>query len=298
MRRWLAAVALVAATVVSAAATVWAQSTTGPPAVEIHKVDEGHFVPTPGGPYFMLVVGIDGRPGLGGNRGDALHVIGVNPAQHAATIINIPRDSFVAIPGHGQDKINAAFDFGGPQLEADTVAALVGVHPTFVLVTGFVGFQAMVNDIGGVDVDVPMAMNDHFSGANFPAGRVHMDGQHALAFSRNRHLGQGDLTRTQDQSILLIDTLRQLRANGANSALGTVRVLGTLVRHTQVTGGVGVLDLYHLGRLALSTDPGRVRNVTMPARLGQVGGASVVFVGAGAGDLFADFRDDAILETH
>jgi anionic cell wall polymer biosynthesis LytR-Cps2A-Psr (LCP) family protein len=138
-------------------------------------------------------------------------------------------------------------------------------------------------------------MNDPNSGAFFEPGVHHMDGHAALAFSRNRHIGSGDLTRTYNQGVLILAGLRKLRADQGPTSV--FRTLNVLLRRARVDG-VGPMDLYRLGRLALSIDPASVRNVVMPARLGQVGAASVVFVGPGADSLFADMRDDAVLQTH
>ena len=203
----------------------------------------------------------------------------------------------MAIPDAAhRERINAAFEFGGQELQTRTVSAFTGVPIAFSIVTNFDGLIGMVDDLGGVDVDMPQAMNDRFSGAVFPQGRVHMNGGQALAFSRNRHLGDGDLTRTYDQGVLILSALAKLRAQPGGAA-GVVRSLEVLLRRCQAEG-VSPRDLYRLGRLALSVDPANVRNVVMPARLGQVGPASVVFAAPGADSLFADFRDDAILQTH
>lgn len=296
MRRWFGALVLTLVTALTGAAAAWAQAT---PAIEVHKVDEGHFNPVPDIPVFILAIGIDGRPnapGVVGDRGDALHLIGVNPKTHQATILNIPRDTYVPIEGHGSDKINAAYFYGGPQLEANTVAALTGARPAFVIVTGFDGFKSMIDEIGGVTVNVPFPMNDQFSEAHFPQGPRNMTGIDALAFSRNRHIDQGDIKRTEDQASVIIAALAKLHAD--SSAAGTIRDLGVLLRHTKLASGVGAADLLHLGRLGLSIDPAQVRNVTMPATEGTVGAADVVFAAPAAGSLFADFRDDAVLQAH
>ena len=79
----------------------------------VTKVGEAHFSDEPTEPFFFLAVGNDGRTGDKVTRGDALHLIGVNPAAHSATILDIPRDTGAAIPGHGTDKINAAMAYGG-----------------------------------------------------------------------------------------------------------------------------------------------------------------------------------------
>ncbi len=85
-----------------------ATSSRGRAALEVVKVDKGRFHPVPGEPVFVLVMGSDARPGETRSRGDALHVIGINPAEGKATILNIPRDTWTNIPGRGADKINAA----------------------------------------------------------------------------------------------------------------------------------------------------------------------------------------------
>jgi LCP family protein required for cell wall assembly len=264
------------------------------PAVVIHRVDEAHFSPAPGDPVFMLVVGSDMRPGQDAGRGDALHLIGMNPSLGKATILNIPRDTWVAIPGHSRSKINDALALGGAPLQAQAVGQLVGVAVSFVITTDFEGLIAMVDDLGGVDVDVPIAMDDSFSGAKFAPGRAHLDGHQALAFTRNRHIPDGDLRRTEDQGLLILAALAKLRAD--SGPVATMHDLGVLFRHTRMDG-VGVRDLYRMGRMALTLDPANVRNVTMPATLGWEGAASVVFPGPGAAGLFADFRDDAVLES-
>ncbi|HJV08698.1 MAG TPA: LCP family protein [Acidimicrobiales bacterium] len=266
----------------------------GEAAMQVVKVDEGRFQPAPGKPVFILVMGQDARPGQTQSRGDALHVVGINPALGKATILNIPRDTWVNVPGRGMDKINAANYYGGPLLQARTVSALVGVDIPFVLTTGFDGLADMVDELGGINVDVPVAMNDVNSGAVFPRGTVRMDGGAALAFARNRNLAGGDFTRSQDQGILMLAGLDKLR-DSAPTATNTLKWMAVLARHVRFDG-IGLGDLYRLGRLALSIDSDQVRNITMPGTTGSEANQSVVFVGSSAPALFADFRDDAVLQ--
>jgi len=268
----------------------------GSAAIQITKVDEGRFRPVPGKPVFVLIMGSDARPGETRSRGDALHVIGINPEAGQATILNIPRDTWTNIPGRGFDKINAANYYGGPLLQARAVSALVGVDISVVLSTGFDGLADMVDELGGVNVDVPFAMNDRASGAVFPAGTVRMDGGAALAFARNRNLSGGDFTRTHDQGILMLAGLSKLR-DSAPSAANTIKWMAVLARHTRLDN-IGLGDLYRLGRLALSIDPQNVRNVTMPGSTGSAANQSVVFEGGAAPGLFADFADDAIVQRY
>ena len=270
------------------------RSSRGDAAVEVIKVDEGHFRPAFGKPVFVLVMGHDARPGDKQSRGDALHLIGINPAAGKATILNIPRDTWTNIPGRGMDKINTGHYYGGPALQAKAVGALVGVDIPIVLSTGFQGLADMVDELGGINVEVPVAMNDPKSGAVFPAGIVRMDGGAALAFARNRSLAGGDFTRSHDQGILILAGLAKLR-DSSPTATNTLKWMSVLGRHTRFEG-IGFGDLYRLGRLALSIDPADVRNVTMPGAAGSAANQSVVFPGGSAPNLFADFRDDAILQ--
>lgn len=262
----------------------------------VTKVGEAHFSDEPTDPFFFLVVGNDGRTGDTVTRGDALHLIGVNPAAHSATILDIPRDTGAAIPGHGTDKINAAMAYGGLQLEAETVGNLVGVSIPYAITTDFDGFMALVDGIGGVDVVVNHDMDDpEGSGAVFTAGTAyHMDGDTALRFNRDRHdLPAGDIDRSGNQGAFIVAALAQLRKNNLGAA-GTLSAVATLAAHTQVEG-LGLTDLYRFGRLALSIDPANVKNVVIP--VGSGSGTQLAVTGDGAG-LFADFADDAILQTH
>ncbi len=290
-------VAILAVLSVTAAVLRGGPASSSQPALEIHMVDTGAFSPRPDKPVFMLALGLDGgRPGIDGDRSDAIHLIGINPATGEGTMINFPRDTYVAIPGRGRSKLNDAYTFGGPGLAANTIEQLTGIDVSFVLATRFAPFVDMVNAAGGVDVDVPFAMNDSFSGANFPQGRVRMGGNEALAFSRNRHLSGGDFTRSEHQGLLILSALTKLRAENPGPT-GAARYLAILGRHVGITG-ITPVELYRLGRLALTIDPAKVRSVLMPGGIGSAGAQSIVTVGGGAAGLFADMRDDAILQSH
>lgn len=250
-----------------------------------------------GGTVFVLVVGSDERAGIDGARGDALHVVGLNAAAGRATILNLPRDLWVEIPGHGPGRINEALHLGGPQLQAATVHALTGAPISYVLTTTFDGLQRMVDALGGLEVQVPYDMADAASGAVFPAGRHRLSGQQVLAFSRNRNIPRGDLTRTTHQGQVLVHALEALRARGTSKAdvLGYLDVLFRSVR----VEGASPMDLYRLGEAALAVDSNVVRNYTVPGRIGRAGSLSVVFVTQpDATRLFEDFCDDAVLQAH
>ncbi len=265
-----------------------------PGALQIHKVSPASFDPAPDKPVFVLVLGFDARPGETVSRSDAIHLVGLNPSAGRATMLNIPRDTYVPIPGHGSSRINDAYALGGPRLAARTVGDLVGVEIPFVIATGFTGLAAMVDEMGGVTVDIPVKMEDSDSDAYFDKGPRQLTGNEALAFSRDRHsTGGGDFDRTHRQGQLILAGLSKLRGEDP-SPTRTLKWLGVLLRHT-VLDGASIPDLYRLGRMALAVEPANVASVTLEGEPGVVGGASVVFAGPASAALFADFRDDGLI---
>ncbi len=251
-------------------------------------------------PFFVLALGTGARsddpsqspddPGLA----DAVHVIGINPGLKSATILDIPRDT----EGPGGSKINSYIvnNPGGNDLrtEADAVQSIVGVPITWVIRVNFPHFQQMVDEIGGIDVNIPTPMDDDFSGAHFAAGPTHLNGEQALQFSRDRHsFDNGDLTRTSNQGLLILSALQTIQAKHP-SAGDTVHLIATLGRHTKLDG-VGINDLFHMGSLALTFDAANVKNVVLPVGAGS--GSNLV-KSADAAGLLADFADDGVLQSH
>lgn len=260
----------------------------------ITKTANADYTPAPNQPVFILAIGNDGRPGDTVTRGDAIHLIGVNPTTRQATMLDLPRDTGLEIPGHGVDKVNASHTMGGARLQADTIGQAVGVQIPYVIDTDFEGFIGLVDDMGGLQVNVPYPMKDTYSGANFPAGPQKLNGEQALQYARNRHqFPDSDLTRTQNQGYLILQALTQLRA--ANTGpMQTLDLLADLGRHAKLDG-IGLKDLYALSRLGLSIDPAAVKNVLVPVVSGK---GSTLALGPGAASLFEDFRDDATLQSH
>ena len=242
---------------------------------------------SPGAPFFVLLVGNDDRPGVGGARGDALHLVGVNPKLHKATMLNIPRDTC-----WNGDKINAANAQGGGPAQAAAVGGLVGVGVSYVVDVNFDKFLALVDGVGGVTLNVPTVMHDSYSGAYFQPGVQHLNGLQALAFSRDRHdFPSSDIIRTGNQGLLILAAISQLQQQ-ADSAGGQFHLISLLYQHADLTG-LGIMDLYNLGRLMYRIPPDQVRSVTIP-----IGGGGCLSLGGDAPGFFADFRDDAVLESH
>ena len=111
------------------------------------------------------------------------------------TMVSIPRDSYVDIPGHGMDKINAAFAIGGPALLAQTVEQDTGLHLDHYAEIGFAGFGDVVDALGGVRVCPADPINDPLAGIDLPAGCQTLNGPDALGYVRTRATPRADLDR-------------------------------------------------------------------------------------------------------
>jgi LCP family protein required for cell wall assembly len=111
------------------------------------------------------------------------------------TMVSIPRDSYVPIPGYGEDKINAAFTFGGAPLLAQTVEQATGLRLDHYAEIGFDGFAVMVDAVGGVTMCPPEPISDPLAGIDLPAGCQKLDGRNALGFVRTRATPRADLDR-------------------------------------------------------------------------------------------------------
>jgi len=120
-----------------------------------------------------------------GDRSDALMIARLASDGRSAAVVSIPRDSWVDIPGHGMNKINAAYALGGPRLLIQTVENLTGLHIDHFAVVDFAGFQAVVDSVGGIDVGISAATTDR--GVDFRQGVNHLDGADALVYVRQRY---------------------------------------------------------------------------------------------------------------
>ncbi len=165
---------------------------------------------TPG--HVFLLAGSDSREGLSteeqnklgtgndaGRRTDTIMLLYVPPSGRAA-LISVPRDSYVPIPGHGKNKINAAYSFGGAPLLVQTVEQNTGLRVDGYVEVGFGGFVNVVDAVGGIEMCPPTAIKDRDSNLDIPAGCQQMDGTTALGYVRMRKADpEGDLGRAKRQ---------------------------------------------------------------------------------------------------
>jgi LCP family protein required for cell wall assembly len=268
------------------------------PVVEIHAAHGTSYIPALEGkrPLFILALGSDARPGetITRLRSDSIHLIGVDLVGKRATILGFPRDSWVPIPGHGTTKINNAMVYGGPDLMVQTIENLTGVKIDFWLLTSFQGLISMVNSIGGLNVNVPYAMHDSYSGANFHAGKQHLNGGQALALARNRHdTPLGDFSRSENQGLLLKSALAELRKDFETRPTLLFAWMAALWRNVKTD--LSTKTLLDLALTATQVSPSKVKNLVVPGSAGFAGSASVVFISPSASSIYADMRGDGVI---
>lgn len=151
-----------------------------------------------------VLMGSDSRDigNAGHGRSDVLMVMHLTADRRDAYMISFPRDMYVPIPGHGKNKINAAFAFGGPQLTVRTLEGLLDTRMDHVVLIDFEGFIQLTEELGGVRVYNKYASVS--GGYNFPVGNVTLRGEEALAYVRERkQLPHGDLDRAERQRVVL-----------------------------------------------------------------------------------------------
>lgn len=207
-RRWVIPVAILATLVVATAAAVGFYIARVNRAVsEIERQDlmpprlpAAPSAPAQAGINYVLL-GSDSRAGETG-RSDSLIVAHVSADRTRVHLISFPRDLWVDIPGHGKGKINWAYAFGGPQLTVSTLEQLLGVRMDHTATVDFTGFIALADAMGGVDVFNKQKFS--INGETFEEGMVHLEGQRALLFVRERHsLANGDLDRAENQRLVI-----------------------------------------------------------------------------------------------
>jgi LCP family protein required for cell wall assembly len=306
-RTLLVATAALSALVMLVSGSAWALSSY----VNDHlgRVNAGVSGTPSSGPLNILVAGLDERAGLtrlqqarlhvGPNTGeldtDTLMVVHV-PADHRyVRVVSLPRDSWVSIPGHGMNKINAALGLGGPQLMVQTVEQATGLTINDYVEVNFLGFVKVIDALGGVNICLPYAVDDPDSGLDISAGVHHVDGITALEFARDRHsFPTSDLARIQDQQQLISSALTEAISSGVLA--NPVRLEAFL---SATSAAIRVDDGFNVVSLAdelRGLSPSDVTFTTVPlsntAYQTPSGEEAVLWNSSAAATLFNDLKTD------
>ncbi len=247
--------------------------------------------------YVLAVLGSDAGPPRSGRavtgRADAIHLIIIPADRGSASIISIPRDSYVPVRGIGRTKINAGLT-KGPEAMVGTLEDLTGLEIDDWIVTGFKGFEGIVNGMDGVTLHVEQRLRDSKGAhSDLQKGTQTLTGKQALAYSRDRKSrSDGDFGRNRAQAKVLQSIHSQLVADGV-SPVEMVQ-MAALLRRTTVSS-IPPDRLLRLAAVAAAIPSSRVAREQAAGRAGWAGRASVVYLRDSAYATFADVREDGML---
>lgn len=201
----------------------------------------------------ILLLGGDSR-GLKKNempRSDSIMLASIDPVTKKAHLFSILRDTYVKIPGEGEDRINTAITLGGPNLAMKTVSDLLGIPVQYYVYTDFKGFIALIDAVGGIDIDVEKDMkysdseDDHIYDINLKKGMQHLDGKTALQYVRFRHDALSDFSRTERQRKFLTAVAQKMQST--SSMIKLPRILNAMDPY--IDTNLSVSDMLKLGTL-------------------------------------------------
>jgi LCP family protein required for cell wall assembly len=215
----------------------------------------------PSRPVDILVIGSDRRvsqPDVGA-RSDTLIVVRFDPQNKTISMLSVPRDLLVTIPGYGQNKINAAYSFGGAKLAVQTVRQVLGVPINHFVDIDFDGFKDVVNKLGGayLMVDTRYYNNtatDDWASIDIEPGYQRLDGAQTLDFVRFRHDQNGDFTRIVRQQMFLREMKRELAASANLADFPRLLSVATTMSHYAVSDLDSLGKLYSLVSLVTQVD--------------------------------------------
>ena len=269
----------------------------------------GALDPASNGVRIFLVVGSDSREGLddlenfgdfGGARSDVVMLVRVDPSSNETRMLSVPRDLWVSIPGQGENRINAAYTFGGPRLMVETIKQNLGVPVNNYVEIDFVGFQALVDELGGVPIDFPYAARDSKSGLDVAAGTELLNGDQALAYARSRRYQElqdgswrsvdaDDIGRTSRQQDVMRGLLSRLKSPASIAEAGNIA--STVSPHLTVDSNLAGESVSSMVWDYKGIITGSINGETLPTTGRTINGASVqVAKEPEASALLASFR--------
>jgi LCP family protein required for cell wall assembly len=247
-------------------------------------------------PSLIMLLGTDGDKTAARQdfrRSDSILLVRTDPKRHRMAYLTIPRDLRVDIPGQGPNKINAAFQLGGPALTMKTVQALTGLQPNHVVLVDFDNFREVIDALGGVEIDVPKpilsnrfdcpyateARCQEWPGWRFGKGKQTMSGQRALIYSRVRENrldpAENDLTRGERQQAVVEAMTNQLVSAGTFVKLPFIG--DDLVKPLATDLSAG--QLLQLGWVRFRSNESRSLHCRLGGEPQSVGGQSVLVGG-------------------
>jgi len=231
-----------------------------------------------------------GKDEVSGQRSDTIMVLHVDPRQRRASILAVPRDLYVPIPGtNGSDRVNAAFTIGGAERLIGALSG-IGVQVNHYAEVDFVGFKEIVDAMGGVSVLLPNWVRDFSSGLDVPrSGCVDLNGTEALAYVRSRQFEslidgkwvtdpRGDLGRIERQQDFIRRVMKKGVSAGISNPLALNRLIGIGVRNLTLDDTMSTSDITNVARHFRTVDPDSVETLVLPTTPQMIDGKSVLIL--------------------
>lgn len=196
-------------------------------------------------PFYMMIIGSDTRHDDWGQRSDTNIVARIDPGNATVTLISIPRDTAINLEGYGTVKFNAAYNYYGTAGTINAASDLLGVGISHYAEIDFQGLVDLIDAVGGVDVDVPMRIEDADAGGTVEAGEQTLDGEHALIFARSRSYTTADFQRTTNQRLLVEAFINKVMSMPVSDLPGIVKqAAGCLTTDMSVSDILGYAQLF------------------------------------------------------
>lgn len=238
-------------------------------------------------PFYMLLLGTDGRPGEDLYRTDSIIVARIDPTAKSATLISIPRDTYVVYDG-SEMKINAVFTYGqmddgsGASEMVEVLNDLLGIQISQYAEINFEGMQTLIDAVGGIDLYIPegdeLIGDEYLPGIEIQSGQQHLDGEHALAFSRSRYIySDGDYTRMRHQRMVLGALADKILNNLDVATIPAILESLADMVHTSLS----VTDIISLVNAMRGMDIDDIYSANLPSWAGEdtyINGQSYVFL--------------------
>jgi LCP family protein required for cell wall assembly len=261
-------------------------------------------------PGLLLVIGSDARPGQlqTGFRADSIHVLALSPTVGGGTIVGFPRDTYIsaeligeanAIVGlseedlpSGSIKWTSLMAGRGPEIMLETARGLTGLPIEGYIVSGFLGFDALITELGGLQIDLPSEMRSGNNWENFPAGEQLLNPTRALQLARIRKgLRGGDFARSLNQGLIMLAAMEMVQERGIDALPALVQVLA---ENTFTDLDAGRLLAFSAAGLLL--EPGSLGNLVVPGEVEIINTRSVVLIDEPElARIAADVADDGIM---
>ncbi len=238
-------------------------------------------------PFYVLLIGSDKREDgddADGARSDTNIVVRVDPINNQATLVSIPRDTMIDIDGYGTNKFNAAYNYGGAAATIREASQLTGIGISHYVEVGFDDLIALVDAVGGVDVEVDELVDDPDADGTssnpdwehvvIEPGLQHLYGNAALTFARSRAYTDGDFTRTSNQRKLIEALVDKVLALPLTEMPGVIQAAAKCV-----TTDMKIADILSLAQQIKGNDNGEMTlySAMLPSITGYVDGISYVF---------------------